>query len=333
MKTKNAMLVLALALISVSTYTKAQMVNYKVIYDDPMDMNNLFVSVDPCYFEGGDIGSKAFVGYTFQADYDMFNRLSFTANYMGSYMDLLADGTDVVTGTDNLLKKHSSQEAGLAFYFMDKQKPADIGMHLKTRGDVTTSITVPGTRRVQTGIRGGIFHYNYALETDDKDFFLGKNATTGEIDTLGNVEFEDYRTNMNVFGVYVGISRKKSHNVKVNVEGYGDRKNRKIGEFYLDFVPALTVSLKDIVYQEEDYQNGTFVLVGPKTAYDLSPTKKNLLGWRMGYQLIYPGRLGAHMKCEMGQKAGWGAQTGIYISASAGITIGNKLKFSKPKEK
>ncbi len=150
------------------------------------------------------------------------------------------------------------------------------------------------------------------------------------------LSYKEFQTNMNVFGAYVGFVRRKSNDISVSVEGYGVKKNRRLGEFYVDFVSAMAVTFQDINYQPMKYANGmdfgTMIPDGPLATYDLSPTPKNLLGWRMGYTLIYPGRLGAQMKCEMGKKPGWGQQSGYYINASFGITFGAKLKFSKPKE-
>lgn len=313
---------------------KAQKVSYKVIYDNPLSAPNLLISLDPFVCEAGDVGDMANIGFLLQADYSLFKRLAFNLSYTRAYLDLNARNNESVTGsTDNKLRPHSQIDAGLNFYFQDKIKEKKVNVNLKSVGNTGYSITIPAKVHCQTALRAGISYYNYPVQAEDNDYFIGKNTISGQSDTLDDnykATGETFlQTNMNVIGGWVGIEWKRTANICVSADGYGVKSSSKISEFYMDFLTAGVVSFSDMTLQlKKPNASGSYVPDGPAAPYELSASPKRLIGGRIGWQyyLPVPDKFSFHFRVEMGQKPGWGTPSGFYLNCSAGITFGTSLK-------
>ena len=311
-KIKAKAISLSLLLCGTLSITNAQQVSYKVIYDDPLDVPNLFATVSPFFAEATDVGDFATIGFILQGNYNMGKRLAFEASFARAYLDINARG-GMITGTQNALSKHNNIEAGGVFFFRDKIKKKKVKIVLHSTSKTSTYIMAPATVHAQIGLRGGLFYYNYALQTDaTTDYFIGTNPNSGKKDTLTTFNYHGISTNMNVTGVYLGIVRRKTYDILIQTGG-AQKSSSAIGEVYADLFIAPVVHYSDVL------------------GYSLSSTPSKYIGWRVGYQLIQPKAWGFQGRVEVGQKPGWGVKSGLYLNASFGISIGKKLKSSIPK--
>jgi hypothetical protein len=305
-------------------------VSYKIVSDDPLDVKNAFLSLQPFFCEAGATGDLAVIGYGFQANYNLGKRLAFEASFSKAYLDINADRYKTTTGTSDASRMHTNIEAGAELFLSQRVKMSHVVIGLSASQYSSTSMTIPASIFRQMGFRGGFFYYNYALHAEDKDYFLGQAANSSTVDTLRGIN-----TNMNVPGTYVGVVVRKTTNVEVSATGYGYKKNRRISEYYFDVLLAPVVTYSSIIYQKEKYVPGSYTYVpdGPPVGYDLSPTTGKHFGWRLGWQFILPSTVGFQYKAEIGQKPGWGTKSGYYIGFGFGMTIGANIKIKPNVEK
>lgn len=197
-------------------------VQYKVTRDDPNDICNLYVFLDP-----------------FQMDAPLKNILGLSFNTGISSMGLVKDrfGFDAQFrfGTLTMYRLANSNagralqiEAGGMFKLRDHTRTKsktkvvlDITQSTNANGDrieTTKFIRIPAQQRVLLHARGGIY--------------LKKNPFVTEIDDYGT----ELEGNLTSIGFYVGISRMSVHNIYINTNTDGKASRSGIMRFYADVI-------------------------------------------------------------------------------------------------
>ncbi len=317
-KTNARSILIMLSLFGAVLKTTAQTVSYKVVYDDPMDVPNLFISVSPFYCEASAVGNAANIGFAFQGNYNLGKRLAFEASFANAYLDLNARNNNLVTGTEKPLSKHKQIEGGATFFFRSRLKNKSVQITLAATQSSKSYINAPSTIHAQTGLRGGVFYYNYAIQAEGKDYFTGTNTETKSDTALSEYNYHGISTNMNVAGSYIGLIRRKTVDICIQAAGYGQKSHSKIGEIYADVLFAPVVVYSDVVLTKSNVK------------YSLSSTASKFIGWRVGYQIFKPKTVGWQARLEFGQKPGWGVKSGYYLLAGWSLTFGIKAKPAKP---
>lgn len=168
------------------------------------------------------------------------------------------------------------------------------GDRVETRHEEVTFLTLPASRRVMKGVRGGLYFKRGGFLNDDLDLFDEMALTS--------------------LGVYGGLSLRSIKNIFVDVEGYGVQFNSIGDDIVLDmlFVPINVF---------RDLNDDTRPVVSPQVKDALGGFP---LGFRIGwyrYQIEQRARTGKKFGMAAGFEAGLKPYQGPFITASLGITI------------
>ncbi|MCU0432084.1 MAG: hypothetical protein MUC87_01365 [Bacteroidia bacterium] len=207
-------------------------ISYKVVHDRPRDVNNFVMALDLAQLDFGfknidglsfNIGVWGYANYrhTLCADY-IFRMGWFTAGRLG----------------DKEARRHTQVEAGVSFGLLQREVQKVFNVTLKSTTsrqnnyDVTTTqyIQVPGLQYRVSGVRAGFMHYGGPLsEPKDTDFGI---------------------VNYAVYGVYAGLFRTRTDNLRISTDKYGIRGYSHNVRVYLDatFVPVSTFKDPDPAY-------------------------------------------------------------------------------------
>ncbi|MFY9310580.1 MAG: hypothetical protein WAQ28_16160 [Bacteroidia bacterium] len=299
----------SLILITVLQLTsKAQMVNYKILKDDPKDVTNLWVGVELMNF---DIGFKNIHGLSFSsgvwatADYKERINAEAVLRYGWLTMGKLVGGPDI--------KNHHQIELGGSYSLIKKTKSKKTNIILSQstgynsegkKVTTTKSIAVPATRISALGARGGLYSIGGAFGTDAYP------TITPDI------------INYSMRGVYVGLFQSSTHNIFINTDTDGIAAKSKRMKFYADL---LIVPIQAARFQGVDYKS--VIGAGP-------------IGWRVGIQAM-PMELRKVQNLDVkirgiviGAEAGIRPYDGIYVAGTWTICIlrkkSPKLGYTKP---
>ena len=287
---------------------KAQMVNYKILKDDPKDVTNLWVGVELMNF---DIGFKNIHGLSFSsgiwatADYKERINAEVALRYGWLTMGKLVGGPEI--------KNHHQIELGGAYALRKttKTKSTNVILSQSTSytGDgkkvtTTKSIKIPATRISALGARGGLYSIGGAFGTDDYPVIT-----------------EDI-INYSMSGIYVGLFQATTYNVFINTDTDGKAAKSKRTKFYADllFVPLQTARFKGIDYKP-------VISAGS-------------IGWRVGLQAM-PMELRKVQNLDVktrgmviGAEVGIRPYDGIYVAGTWTICVIrkklSKLGYTKP---
>jgi hypothetical protein len=204
-------------------------VNYKLVYDRPRDVNNFVMAFDLAQLDFGlknidgmsfNIGLWGYANYkhTLCADY-IFRIGWFTAGRLG----------------DKDANRHTQFEAGISLGLLQREVQKEFNLVLKSTSkritgsdgkeyDLTntTYIKVPGLQYRVSGVRAGFMHYGGPLSEPPDTYF-------------GIVNYA-------VYGIYAGLFRTRTDNLRISTEKYGIRGYAHNVRVYLDatFVPIST---------------------------------------------------------------------------------------------
>lgn len=199
-------------------------VQYKVTRDDPQDICNFWMFIDPFQM---DAPFQNFMGLSFNTGITgmgmLHNRFGF--DYTLRY------GTFTFYKIANKESKAALQfEAGGMLVFKDKQRIKqktkvilDMTESTNSNGDrVTTTkfITIPANQRVMAFARGGLF--------------VKRNPYTAEIDEAGT----DLEGNLTSMGLYLGLGRMTISNVYINTNTDGKARRSGAYRIYADVLIA-----------------------------------------------------------------------------------------------
>lgn len=320
----------AAVLISVSIHNvvDAQMVTYKTVKDDPKDLCNFMIAIDPI---GMDIGLRnmdggSLLGLGINGYATIKERLGVETRFQLAYFSIAS------LDKAEKIRRPMWFEAGGFLNLTDKNKNRMMKVVLSStkvgNTTYTKSLTVPGTLRKLKGVRGGIVTHTFPLKAyDSYDGGYLPEAAEGYV-------------NASVTGIYAGIQGTKVRNLFINTDSYGMCGNTGMTRWYID---VLMFPLWTAGYSGTSYKDS---LTAVPVATPSNPTpgeadmkKYNPLGWRYGIEMRpaeirrrkSEGRaMGIFIKIELGQRPIEGA----FVYMACGFTILRKkmsiLGYKKP---
>lgn len=325
---------------------KAQSISYKVIEDDVKNLKPLTVNLYPFYADA--YGVNITMGWQASAMLDL-GRLSFQADYRRAYpkfdINYAVNVDNDLVVAKNGQKPFSRFEAVAQFNFSDRSLDRNLRVVLSsssytvgnTRYTNTKYISVPGTKRRKTGLRGGVYWMNTAIDFGDlrtvgeaNQFPVYAVSKTDSKDTLKFGTYGDrvdgssiYSGNSmnNVVSLFGGISFQSITNLYIRADGYGKRKNSAMSDIYIEGMFAPVIAVSDVVTK------------GGKV-WNLEAREKTHWGWRFGWYYKAPSnKFGICYKSEFGVRPGLkGDALGrIFIDIAMGLDIPFKLVPSKKK--
>lgn len=314
----------------------AQSVSYKTTLDDPYDIKNLCISLDPFYGEFW--GTNSGLGFGVRADLYFRKILTFNFDLRRAYMDLNAvehADASLPQPLDDL-KKLLYLDAGGQFSFLDRSKDRDLKVVLSSSssssGRYTTThtkyIKVPGTLRKIKQLRFGLMTMRSAIDisdgTNDGSNFKAQ-GTVNPTDTFsfgsfgrtvdGSATYSGY-TMMFYSAVYAGLGAKRITNLQVETD-LGKKSNALCTDWYLDVVYAPILTFADV-----------FTTGGKQ--WTISNEDITRIGWRFGVAVRSSSRSYLSYRTEFGSRPGFKGGEGIlnanfYLMFTAGWTIPFKI--------
>lgn len=300
MKTKIITLVLiALAVVKI----QAQSINYTYLHDDPFDMKNFSLSLDPFWMEANGHNGYAF-GWGIRAEHMMGKRLLANFDWRTGF------GTNLYRKSNDNTRNYFNMEGGLGLIFYNKMKRKNVPIILSqtTSGNTRTTYYikggVPANCRLIVALRGGMGEYTNTLNYDklnDTLFMVGdktyKDAVAGKtfIDTTTKANLSvSHVGGIAITSLYGGIQFRNIRNLLIDVDGWGVRGNVIYSDFYIDVLFAPVIGIKD--FKNPD-----------GTVYKTDYSDKAHFGWRFGWFARKPKDQGFSMKFEIGSRPGFKA--------------------------
>jgi len=300
MKTKLFTLLLVAA---AATSLRSQSINYTYLHDDPYDMKNFSLSLDPFWVEANGHNGYAF-GWGLRGEHMMGKRLLANADFRTGF------GTNLYRKSNDNTRNYNNFEGGLGFIFYNKMKRKNVPIILSqtTSGNTKTTYYikggVPANCRLIVALRGGMGQYLNSLNYDkmnDTLFTMDgaayKTAKSGSafIDTTGSGNASVAHVGgIAITSFYGGIQFRNIRNLLIDVDGWGVRGNILYSDFYIDVLFAPVIGIKD--FKNPD-----------GTEYKVDYTEKAHLGWRFGWFARKPKDQGFSMKFEVGSRPGFKA--------------------------
>jgi hypothetical protein len=307
MKTKIYLLALLFASVA---GMKAQSVTYRITKDDPYDIKNFSLAIDPLFMDiSGQNGFSG--GWGLRADYLMGKRLQANFDMRNAFGTVGHDVKDPYNNTRNYFYMEGA--LGLVLSHREVSKNVPIILSQSTSGNYryTVSISggVPATMRKMIMLRGGVYQMTNTINlkglADSLTYFDpksgGEKRTLAAMDSLGFLNGTKKDAKYGGFAstaIFGGFNFKTICQLYLDVDGYGERGNIRYNDFFIDGIFAPVVTLKN--YTTID-TTGT----DTKIEYDIKSKDKRMFGWRMGWVYRKPKDQGFSMKFEFGQRPGY----------------------------
>lgn len=334
MKNKFTILVFSAAAL-IGFKAQAQTVTWKELKNDPFDIKNLTIALDPLFFDLNSQNGYA-MGWGLRADFLMGKALQFNFDYRNSF------NTKGYHIDNNNTKNYNYIEGGVGLVLSHKVKTRNLPIILErssySSGGYTYTKTtfikggVPGKVRSIFMLQGGFFMYGNTINfnsIDDSLITLKDGSTEFSLqDSIAVFEANDSLNKYdmhfgggNITSLFLGFNFKNIRQLILDVDGYGVKGNVMFRDFYLHAMFAPIVDMKDYT------ANGT--------KYGTHYGKVSHFGWRMGWFIRHPKNQSFSYKFEFGTRPGWrrtdtsgsfGFMKNMYTTISFGLYLPFKVK-------
>lgn len=282
--------------------SQAQSVTWDVVKDDPFDIKNFSLAIDPFFLDFNGQNGYSF-GWGFRGDYLMGKTMQFNLDWRQGF------GTKGYRISDDNTKNYSALEGSVALTLSHKVKrknlPIILSQSSSTSGGVTTTTTisikggVPGDVRSIVALRGGFYQLvnsmNYKTLKDSLLTFEDNGVEMTYKDSAAAKGWGQYGAVYST-AIFGGFNFKNIRQLILDVSGYGVRGNVMYRDFYADFLFSPVLFLKN--YKTTDS-------AGTEIKYNVKYGKTSVIGWRVGWMIRKPKDQGFSMKFEFGQRPGF----------------------------
>lgn len=287
-------------------------VTFEELYDEPYNINKLFIHLQPLY---GDIfATNVTAGFGLQAEYAIKNKVdlkaSFRSTYGSKFFDLNRDQARQTSETDNRSKPFSYFEIGGTYHIKDFEKSTKTKIVLykksytsnKWAARVPLTAEVPCKVRQVYGARLGATVWQSTLDvnnimrkqglalTDFKDQQGGNLRDAGMANPNNNDENVTVFSNISATSLYVGGSISWIRNAAFSFDKYEGGVDDLSLTTYVDILVAPNVKLEDILYLDK--------------SYDISPVSTKKIGFRAGVEGKFNRTLSWAYGAELGYRPG-----------------------------
>jgi hypothetical protein len=270
----------------------SQSVTYEDVYDDPYDINKLFLQLQPLYSEL--FLANVNVGFGLEAQYYLGTKFDFRAHLRKTYgqkfdftRDIASKNSDM-QGSPQIFNYY---EAGATYHIKDEvyDKESKITLYGKRYKGNEWMATVPDNIKVPSKVRriigarlGGLY---YTTSTD-----LNRIMEDQEVNLFSN-EGMKLDTTLNIYGnmrsasVYVGGSIAWFRNIAINPDSYSTLVNDQLVTLFFDIMYAPYLLLENVRYQDVTYNTDSVALnpLGMRLGIDGKFNRE--LGWAYGAEV------------------------------------------------
>lgn len=297
--------------VSLGLELKAQSVTYRVTKNDPYDIKNFTLAIDPLFFDVNGENGFAF-GWGARANWFMGKAVDFNFDIRSGF------GTRGYDIDDNNTRNYFAMEGSIGLTLSNKVKSRNVPIILSsssyTSGGYTYTTTysisggVPADTRKVIAFRAGAYQmtnsYDLNKNLHDSLLMFRNKDTDSEFSMKENKDTIVFPVdNGNTWGgvastaVFAGFNFKTIRQLVVDVDGWGVRQNSRYSDFFIDGIFAPVIALKN--YRGTNNH-------GVESKYDLKyEGGKRAFGWRMGWSYRKPKDQGFSFKWEFGQRPGF----------------------------
>jgi hypothetical protein len=329
MKSKFFTLLILIALISKPVFgqfgqKRDKTVVYEELYDEPYDLNKLWVMFQPLY--GEVFVSNLNIGFGLEAQYMLKDKASFRAHGRKAYARKFDFERDVAES--NSIQQNDPQvfnyyEIGGTYHIKDFEKEAESKMILlrkkedldELKAKVPDQIRVPSKRRIIYGARlGGL---TYSTATDLDKVLRDNNLELPAVDSAGFIDGNNSLfTNVTTYAVYLGGQYTNIKNFAVKPDRtFGTLVNDLIFTAYLDVIYAPSIELDQVLIDG--------------IMYSTDPVETTSVGFRAGMEGKFNREWGWAYNAEIGMRPGIKSR-GFYLLIKLSFPVfSTPLDFTK----
>jgi len=319
-------------------------VEYELLYDEPYDLNKMWVHFIPLY---ADFFSTNFnAGFGLQANYYLKNKFDFRLLYRMPY----SQGTDNFKHIGEKEKTNTAHlsgfklfEIGGTYHIKDESSPGTSRMVVYTKrySDEKWAATVPDIILIPSKVRkiigarlGGYFWSsttNIGSISDKQNVPLIALTTPDTLD-VSNLTGKKYYGSLSSAGVYLGGSLATIRNVAIKPKKYDGQANDVMFTLYADILYAPMVKVNNISTLVVNNSTNT------KTTFDASKISVQHLGFRAGFEGMTNKEFGWSYGGEVGYRPSISGR-GFYVTAKIAFTFATRfdqkrqaVQITKPSE-
>lgn len=276
------------------TQVNAQSVSWSVLEDDPYDIKNFSLAIDPLFTDISGLNGYS-LGWGLRAEYMMGKRLQFGFDMRSGF------GTNGYRKSNENTRNFFYMEGNIGFIFFnkDKRRRVPIILSQSTSGNTRTTISIKGgvpanVRRI-ISLRAGAYQLanslSYKFLADSLTTFKGNGSDFKLKDSISNANFSNQYGGFASTAIFGGLNFRRIVQLAIDVDGWGYRQNKMYSDFYIDAILAPAVFIKDFK-------------AGSGETYTVKYDKISYLGWRMGWVWRKPKEQGFSTKFEFGNRPG-----------------------------
>lgn len=277
-------------------------VTYEELFDDPYDINALFVHFQPLYMELFTTNVNA--GFGLKVDYNFKNKMEFSAQARKAYAketDLARLNASKTSDMDNKPAVYNYYELGATYHIKDWEEDSQSKVILyskrykgaKWAANVPEHIIIPTKVRKIYGARLGGLIYDSSTDLSriiEKQQVVLPEVGDGGSAIPGDNDIDIYG-NVNVMGIYLGGSMRWIKNFAIKPDrSYGTLGNDLIFTTYLDFIFAPAVEVQNVFMDGIEYSSENI--------------KTSKIGFRAGMEGKFNRELGWAYGAELGVRPG-----------------------------
>ena len=339
---KRFIFISLILLVTVYQEVKAQRsdktVTYEELYDDPYDINKLFVHFQPLYadFWIANINS----GLGLEVQYYWADKFNFRAHARTTYVSKFDLSRDIAekNSYDTILANQPVQylyyEAGATYHIKDFEEDTETKMVLyrksyskgnKWAATVPLDINIPSKVRKIYGARLGGIGYQTTFQIDER-FLEAQGITLSPEDTLSASPVISPETNISAYsnlrsaGFYLGASYSIIKNFAVKPDRtYGVLTNDIMFNAFFDFIIMPFTDIEPLEY---------IVSATESELYPIDDIQTTFFGFRLGMDGKFNREFGWGYGAEIGLRPGL-AKRGFYASVRVSFPIyGTQLQHT-----
>ncbi|MDH5599371.1 MAG: hypothetical protein OEY34_09610, partial [Cyclobacteriaceae bacterium] len=288
----------------------ADPVTYEELYDEPENINRLFLQFQPII--GELYATNPTAGFGIEATYFVKNKMHFNAQTRKAYLDRFdMMRYNAVRNSDmqNDVEIHNYYQLGFTYHFKDGTESSETKMILyknSYRGNrwaarVPLNITIPSKVRKITGGRLGGYIYDHTIYVNNllsrqglsfADIKTAEGLTLPEYNVTSPVDSTAIRafSRMDVAGIYVGGSMSWIRNVAVDIDKHKPGVDDLIFTAFFDIMVAPWIGVENLFYENQEY--------------NIDALNKSMIGARIGMDGKFNRTLSWGYGAEMGYRPG-----------------------------
>jgi hypothetical protein len=293
---------------------------FSVIANNPEHEQNLSVFLYPGYFEL--YGLNINMGYETMLRYSNNRNFSAWALYRGSYFEFVSKNTvneeNSIGGPATSPATLKNFEIGGEYIFNHLVEKNDESVYIGRFGGYKATRNINADYARDYGLRLGVQYFETYISGDQiplKGYYENDPSKKTVNFGLGQLG-----TNLEENIIGLGLSMASTHDLVLNNQTLGTRKNHYRSYLYGDILYAPAMVYTNVVVKGYPIISGL-----PYTDFNVNATEKMRVGLRMGFIYYDLSPLDVSFGLEGGSRPGPSFVTGLYALAKFGIAINSKV--------